>query len=145
MRILQYISLCALIAAPALWAQNRGQEQAPISPAFTVIYIEVAPNSKGVATSALKQYRETSRKEQGYGRMEFFEQTGRSGHFVVIETWSDQKALDAHVGAAHTKQLLAQLQPIKLSEHDQRPYKTLAVGPPPAAGADRAVYGISHV
>ena len=45
----------------------------------------------------------------------------------------DQKAFDAHGKAEHTKQMLSQLQPIRLSDYDQRPYKTLTAGPPPAA------------
>ena len=49
--------------------------------------------------------------------------------------WRDQKAFDAR-DAAMQKQLLDALQPIRVSDYDQRPYKTITVAPgwarPPA-------------
>lgn len=109
-----------------------------------VSYFEVMPSSAQPAEAALKQYRDMSRKDEGSIRIELFEQTGRAGHFSIIEAWRDQKAHDAHRMAAHTKELLSKLQPIRLSDHDQRPYKTLSTGSAPAA-SDRTIYVISHV
>ena len=45
---------------------------------------------------------------------------------------------------AHT-QLMEGLAPIRVSNYDQRPYKTLTVGPAPAAAGGRAVSVVSHV
>ena len=50
----------------------------------------------------LRQYREASRKEEGNVRLEVLQQHGRPDHFVLLETWKDQKALDAH-GMATTR------------------------------------------
>lgn len=72
-----------------------------------------------------------------------FEQAGRPGHFVIVETWRDQTAIDAHAGAL--KQLRDALQPIRISDYDQRLYKTLTVGPPPPPPNSRAVSVVSHV
>ena len=94
--------------------------------------------------AALKQYREASRKDDGYVRVEFFEQVGRPGHFAIIETWRDQKALDAH-GTGAQKPLRDALQPIRVSDYDQRPYKTISVGSTPPTPSSRAVSVISHV
>jgi quinol monooxygenase YgiN len=133
----------AVLMASTLGAQNRGPESADTA-AYTVSYIEVAPASRTTTLAEFKQYRETSRKDQGFVRMEFFEQVGRPGHFVIIETWNDQKASDAHGAAAHTKQLFSKLQPVRLSDYDQRPYKTLAVGPVRTAPTN-ALFVITHV
>ena len=87
---------------------------------YAVSYVDVMPASRGPAVAALKQYRDASRKDDGYVRLELFEQIGRPGHFAILETWRDQKASDAHGMAADAKQLLSTLQPIRSSGYDQR-------------------------
>jgi quinol monooxygenase YgiN len=120
--------------------------QAPADTSFyAVVYVEVTPASKGVATTAFKQYRDTSRKDEGFVRFELFEQAGWPGHLVMIETWSSQKAFDAHAAAAHTKEWRSKIDPIRLSDYDQRPYKTLTVGSAPSVTNSRATYVITHV
>ncbi len=116
--------------------------QAPVS--YTVTYIEVGPSSGPAALSALKQYRDLSRRDEGAVRIELFEQVGRPGHFTLIEAWNDPKAAEAHRAAAHTKELETRLQPRRLSGIDQRPYKALSTEPVQSAN-DRAIYVITHV
>src|SRR5436190_2868096 len=124
-------------------AQNRGV--LTTDPAFyAVSYVEVMPSSKAAAVAALKQYRDASRKDEGYVSVELLEQMGRTAHFVVLEKWADQKTFDAHGMAAHTKQLLSKLDAIRLGSYDQRPYRTLTVGPAPGEN-DRAIVLVSHV
>jgi quinol monooxygenase YgiN len=72
-----------------------------------------------------------------------FEQIGRPGHFVVLETWRDQAAFDAR-DAAVQKQLLTAFQSIRVSDYDQRPYKTLTTARG-SAGDGQSIYVISHV
>jgi quinol monooxygenase YgiN len=117
--------------------------QTPTAAAFsTVTYIEVMPSASSRAITAFTEYQAGSSKQDGYVRFELFQQAGRAGHFVVIETWRDQKAFDTREGAVQ-KELLNKLQPIRVSDYDQRPYKTLTAAP---ASANRnAVYVISHV
>jgi quinol monooxygenase YgiN len=112
---------------------------------FAVAYVDVMPASKAAAVGAFKQYRDTSRKDEGFVRFDFFEQAGRSGHFAIIEIWTNQKAFDAHAAAAHTKQWRSALDAIRLSDYDQRPYKPLTVASPSASANDRATYVITHV
>jgi len=102
-----------------------------------------APES-GKAIAALKTYRETMRKRDGFVRFDIFEQIGRPGHFAIVETWRDQPAFDAR-GAAAQQQLIDGLGPIRVSNYDQRPYKTLTIAPPRAAASGRAVSVVSHV
>ena len=93
---------------------------------YAVSYFETRSSSTKEATEALRRYRDASRKADGFVRIEFFEQIGRPGHFVVFETWRDQQAFDAR-DAALQKQLLGSLQSIRVSDYDQRPYKTISL------------------
>jgi quinol monooxygenase YgiN len=137
-----HLVLSGVMISSGLGAQARA-DAPPDTAAYAVSYVEVMASARPRAVTALKQYREANRKEDGYLRIEFFEQTGRPGHFALVETWRDQKAFDAHSGAART-QLLEALQSIRVSDYDQRPYKTLAVGTTAAAG-NQAVTVVTHV
>jgi len=120
--------------------------QAPADTSFyAVAYVDVAPASKAAAVAAFKQYRDLSRKEDGFVRFEFFEQPARPGHLCLIETWSSPKTFDAHAAAGHTKEWRTKLDPIRISDYDQRPYKTLTLGSPTPGANDRATYVITHV
>jgi quinol monooxygenase YgiN len=99
-------------------------------------------SSQKQAITALKQYRDATQKEDGNVRVDIFEQVGRPGHFAIVEAWRDQKTLDGRASAQ--KQLLSALEPIRVSGYDQRPYKTLTVGPVPPPNS-RAVSVVSHV
>src|SRR5262249_30183082 len=106
--------------------------QAPPDTSFyAVAYVDVMPASKATMTNAFKTYRDTSSKESGFVRFEIFEQPARPGHFAIIETWSNPQSFDMHAAAAHTKEWRMKLDPIRTSDYDQRPYKPLALGPPP--------------
>ena len=48
------------------------------------------------------------------------QQSDRKNHFVLLETWRDQKAKDAHDAADHTKDFRTKLQPIAGSPFDER-------------------------
>ena len=138
------------ILVSAVLASNLSGLQAPAAAApadptvYAASYVEVMPSARAMAIAALKQYREASRKQDGYGRLDLFEQIGWPGHFAIFESWRDQKAFDAHTAAAQ-KALLDALQPIRVSGFDQRPYKTLTVAPPPPAAAGGTISVVSHV
>ena len=112
---------------------------------YTVSYVDIMPSARATAVAALRQYRDTSRREDGYVRFEMLEQVGRPGHFAIVETWKDQKAFDAHEMAAHVTRLRDAIQPIRLSDYDQRPYKTLTVASGTAAGRGQEVHVVTHV
>ena len=121
--------------------------QAPVSadPAYhTVAYIETGSSTASNAGRALAAYRDAALKLEGVVRVDAFEQIGRPGHFVVLETWRDQKAFDARDAGPRTR-LTEALAPIRISGYDERPYKTLSVAPSRDAGGAAAVSVISHV
>jgi len=141
-----------LLIGAALLPSGLGSQTRPDAPAaatsdstyYAVSYVETTGSSTDKTAAALKQYRDASRKQDGFMRAEFFEQIGRPGHFAIVETWRDQKTFDAR-DAATQKRLLDALESIRVSGYDQRPYKTLAVGTSPPPTGKQIVYVISHV
>jgi quinol monooxygenase YgiN len=131
-----------------LLASGLGLQVQPGAPAdqtfYAVSYVETRSASAKTAIDAFRRYRDASRMNDGFGRIELFEQIGRPGHFVVLETWRDQKGFDARDPAIQ-KELLAALESIRVSGYDQRPYKALATASGPATGDGSSVYVISHV
>jgi quinol monooxygenase YgiN len=136
-----FVSMFALVS---LVAQLPAAQAPADSAVHAVAYVEVSPASKASALAAFKAYRAAAAKEDGYVSVQVFEQTGRQAHFTILEAWKDQKVTDAHLVAASRKALMAALEPSRLSDYDQRPYKTLSVGIGAAPGA-QTVYVISHV
>jgi quinol monooxygenase YgiN len=112
---------------------------------YAVSYVDVAPSGRSRMIAALKQYRDASRKDAGYLRVDLLEQVGRPGHFTVIEAWRDQQALDAHGSAAHVKQFRDTIQPVRVSGYDERPYRAISTASPRGAGNGQAVHVVAHV
>ena len=136
--------LSIVMLSACLAVQIDGQASADTA-VYAVSYVEVMPSARAAMAAALKQYRDASRKEDGYVRLDLLEQIGRPAHFAVVETWKDQKAFDAHGMAAPVKQFRDALQPIRLSGYDQRPYKVLTVASASAEGNDQAIHVVAHV
>ena len=93
---------------------------------YAVSYVEAMASSTPKAIALLKQYRQASTADEGFVSIELFEQIGRPGHFAVFEVWRDQKAFDAR-NPSSLKQLRDALQPMRVSDYDQRPYKTVTL------------------
>src|SRR5580704_9444922 len=122
-----------------------GAQAPPDSTAYSVAYVDILPASRTAAITAIKQYRDASRKEDGFQRIEFFEQAGRPAHFCIIETWADSKDLDTHSASSNTKDFRNKIDSMRLSEYDQRPYKTLSLGTAHNDGSSRSMFVITHV
>ena len=138
------VSALLLVASPGQQANSTPSTAAPDARFYAVAYVEAMASTASKAAALLKQYRDASAKQDGFISIEVFEQIGRPGHFAVFEVWRDQKAFDARNASAQ-KQLLDALQPIRVSDYDQRPYKTISLddrrGRPQAAN----VVVVSHV
>jgi quinol monooxygenase YgiN len=122
-----------------------GAQTPPDSTAYSVAYVNILPASRTAAISAIKQYRDASRKDDGFQRMEFFEQAGRPANFCIIETWANSTDLDTHGASANAKDFRNKIDSIRLSEYDQRPYKTLSLGPAHNDKSSRGIFVITHV
>jgi autoinducer 2-degrading protein len=129
-----------LISTALLGAQTQ-----PESAAYSVAYVDIAPASRTAAITAIKQYRDASRKDDGFQRIEFFEQAGRPAHFCIIETWANNKDLDAHAASANAKGFRTKIDSMRLSDYDQRPYKTLSLSIAQDGRRGRGTFVITHV
>src|SRR5688572_1224051 len=104
-------------------------ETLPATAFHAVSYVEVmtTAQARAAAVAAFKAYRTAAVMQDGFVRFEAFEQSGRPGHFVFIETWSDLSAFDKRPSAVQM-QLPDALRPVRVSDLDRRPYKTMAAG-----------------
>src|SRR5712671_5640463 len=131
--------LPALISTLLLSAQAL-----PDRTAYSVAYVDILPASRTAAISAIKQYRDASHKDDGFERIEFFEQAGRTAHFCIIETWANNRDLDTHAASAHAKDYRTKIDSMRLTDYDQRPYKTLSLSTA-RNGSSRSTFVITHV
>src|SRR5688572_18706119 len=135
--------LVSLVCAVSLTAALSAQ--APADTTFhAVAYIETAASAARGAAAAIRAYRDATAKQDGCSAVDAFEQIGRPGHWVLVETWRDHKAFDAR-DAAVQQRLLDAIKDVRVSGFDQRPYKTVAVAPARAGGTASAVSVVSHV
>jgi len=122
-----------------------GAQAPPDSTTYSVAYVDILPASRTAAITVIKQYRDASRKDGGFQRIEFFEQAGRPAHFCIIETWVNSRDLDAHAVSANAKDFRNKIDSMRLSDYDQRPYKTLSLGTAHDDRSGRSTFVITHV
>ncbi len=113
--------------------------------AHSVVYLEVQATEAAQAATqaALDTYEAALKTEAGFISLEAFEQVGRAGHLVFIETWRDQAAMEAQNFTAQ-QQLTATLEPLRTSNVDRRPYKAVLTAQEDVP-SEATVYVISHV
>jgi quinol monooxygenase YgiN len=118
--------------------------QAPDGPVHVMRYIEVVVDAKNQIPAMLTQLAEASRKEAGVLNFEILQRPDPASQFLTVETWKDQKALDAHMAAAHTKQFIDRISPLLVAPIDDRLCFALeASAPPPNRAATH--YVVTHV
>jgi len=88
-----------------------------------ITHVDVLPNPR-VATM-LTDLAELSRQEPGNVRFDVVQHATRANHFTVVEVWRDQRALDAHAAALHTRRYRDALQPLTGSPLDERIYRAI--------------------
>jgi quinol monooxygenase YgiN len=101
---------------------------APPAAAIQVVtHVDIIPPGETKAGAMLKELAEASRKEEGNVRFDVL-QGVRANHFTVLEAWRNEKALEAHAMAAHTKKFREEVYPMALngSPYDERLYEALS-------------------
>jgi quinol monooxygenase YgiN len=93
--------------------------------AYVLTHADAIPPARDEALALLKQLAEASRTDHGSIRFEVLQQSSRPNHFTLVELWQNQKALEAHTMAAHTRQFREQFQPLTGSLYDERLYLAL--------------------
>jgi quinol monooxygenase YgiN len=96
----------------------------PVNAAATYVITHVDIGGQGTnAAELLRHLFDESRKEPGNLVFGVMQHAMRANHFTVVEGWQDQKALDAHAAAPHTRQYRDSLGPIAGSPLDERIYQ----------------------
>jgi quinol monooxygenase YgiN len=135
--------LCAvLMLALGTMLEAQAQDTGTV---YVVTYLEVRPTARAEATTLLKELREQSRKQDGNLATEVLVSSLRPGQFVVLTTWKDQKALDAHMAASAIKDLRGKVHELRNSPADDRIHNSLTVAKADAAAARRPIYVVTHV
>lgn len=81
-----------------------------------VVDIDVVPGQLAHTLAAFDEMvTATLREEAGCLRFEVYESEAEQNRIVLIETWSDQQAIDLHMKADYTERLLEQVKTAFLS------------------------------
>jgi quinol monooxygenase YgiN len=110
---------------------------------YTVTYVEAAPSATRQATALLKSYLAAGKKDDGNVSFELVKGIHRPAWFTVIGSWKDQKAFEAHVAAAHAKDMSEKIKAHVAAPNDTRQHTALSFA---AAQAGKAgVCAVTHV
>ena len=72
-----------------------------MSELHAVATIPVQAGSEDAVRAALITLTDATRQEEGCLAYELFESASTPGTFVTVERWTDQAALEAHLGTPH--------------------------------------------
>jgi quinol monooxygenase YgiN len=92
---------------------------------YVVTHVDFVPPEKDNGIAMVKNLSDASRNDDGNLRFEGLQQNSRSNHLSLIEAWKDQRAVDNHGVAPHTKQFREKLSPISGALFDERMYKSI--------------------
>jgi quinol monooxygenase YgiN len=112
---------------------------------FLATYVEVMPNAVAPGIALLKQYRDASSKEDGNLRAAALAEIERPNRFVVVESWRDKVALEAHGQSAATLKFRDEFKPIADAPYDERVNNALYVAQSKNESQSGAIYVLTHV
>ena len=92
---------------------------------YVITHIDVTGQFKDDAIVMMKKLAADSRREPNTLRYEVWQQNNRLNHFTVVEIWKDQAALDAHNGAAATREFRDKVGAMMGALYDDRRYRNL--------------------
>ncbi len=92
---------------------------------YVVTHVDVIPNGKDDAVTALKLLGEANRSAPGNLRFEVVQQTNRPNHFTVFEVWRSRAAFDANVMATAQREFRDKLGLMTGALYDERLYELL--------------------
>ena len=136
--------LLGMALMPAAFIQA-AQAEGAAAPLFIATYFEVGASSAKDGAALLTQYRDAARKEGGNMRAEVASEIGRPNRFIVLETWKDQAAFEAHGKSAGTTAFRDKFKTIQAGPYDERVHNPLNVAANDPLGGKRAIVVASHV
>ena len=92
---------------------------------YVVTHADSVPPQRDAAERALSELVVRSRQEPGNALFVATVQPNRNNHFTIVELWKDEKALDAHAVAEHTKKFRDTFGPFSGALFDERIYKSV--------------------
>jgi quinol monooxygenase YgiN len=92
---------------------------------YVLTHVDVPPPQKDQAIELQKALAAAARKDDGNLWFDVLQQNDRPNHFTLFEGWRDQKAFDASVAAAHTKDFRQKLNPLEGALYDERLYQAV--------------------
>ena len=92
---------------------------------YVLTHVDVFPAGKDQAVDLVKALAEAARKDPGNLWFDVLQQDGRPNHFTLCEGWRDQKAFEASITAAHTKEFRQKLNPLEGALYDERLYEAV--------------------
>jgi len=135
--------LLAIVLMPIVSMQTTYAQDNAV---YAVSYIDVAPAARGMATSLLRQLANASRKDEGNLRFDILQRTAPSNQFAIVAVWKDQKAYDAHLAAAHSKEFREKIKPHLISAIDDRVHTGMDIAATPVAKNERgSIVVVTHV
>jgi quinol monooxygenase YgiN len=93
---------------------------------YVVTHADSVPPSRDAAEAALKDLAIKTRQEPGNTDIQITVQPNRNNHFTIVEVWKDEKALDAHAVADHTRKFRDTFGPFSGALFDERVYKSVS-------------------
>ena len=114
-----------ILAAFGFAGHARAQEPAAHDKIYVVTHVDIVPPDTAEGTKLVQQYIADSRKDKGIVQIEASAQISRVNHISIVEVWQNQKAFDAHIAAAHTRQFRQQIDPMLGSPYDERLHQTI--------------------
>jgi len=136
--------LLGMALMPAAFVQA-AQAEGAAAPLFIATYFEVGASSAKDGAALLTQYRDAARKEGGNMRAEVAREIGRPTRFIVLETWKDQTAFDAHGKSAGTTAFRDKFKAIQAGPYDERIHNSLNVAANDPLSGKRTIVVASHV
>ena len=73
----------------------------------------------------LQELATAARQENGNVLFDATVQPNRTNHFTIVEVWKDEKSLDGHAAADHTKKFRDKFGPFSGALFDERVYKSI--------------------
>jgi quinol monooxygenase YgiN len=93
---------------------------------YVLTHADSVPPSRDAAEAALKELAIKTRQEPGNTDIQITVQPNRNNHFFIFEVWKDEKAVDAHAVADHTKRFRDTFGPFSGALFDERVYKSVS-------------------
>jgi quinol monooxygenase YgiN len=84
--------------------------------------VDVMPNYQDDAVTLLKTMSVETAKDYGNISYEVLQPANRPNHLTVVEEWTNEKARDDHVQAAHTRAFREAISPMQGALYDERLY-----------------------